>query len=117
MEGNIKAKLVEAIALSLVLAGCATVPTSPVAPECRGKFSDLSARFDMEFAEAQKTNWGAWGRRLQGRDGEMRPIDPMDSTSPLACAKREWLRNELAAVSCELRLEPCRGVEGSVLAP
>lgn len=109
-------KLVAAIALSLVLAGCATAPP-PVVAECSGIFSELSARFDTEFAEAQKDNWEAWGRRFQGKDGKMRPIDPTDNTSPLACAKREWLRNELAAVSCELRLESCPGIQGSVLLP
>ena len=54
---------------------------------------------------------------FQGRDGKMRPIDPGDEASPLACAKREWLRKELAAVSCGLLLEPCRGIEDRVLLP
>ena len=111
------ARLGAAIALLLQLAGCATAPTIPVAAECQGEYRELSARYDSEFAEAQKNNWGAWGERFQGRDGKMRPIDASDNTSPLACAKREWLRKELAAVACELRLQPCQGLESRVLLP
>jgi len=110
-------KAVAAIALPLVLAGCATVPTIPVVAECQDTYGELSARFDREFAEAQGNNWGLLGTQFRDRDGKLKPIDPADTTSPLACAKREWLRKELADVSCELRLEPCQGTQSRVLLP
>ena len=88
------------------LVGCAATPHY-VDDACMDIYTGLSERFDSEFHAAQKENWLV----REDLTDDLRTIDEEDGTSDLACAKRDWLREQMALKGCQFRLPPCP-VEG-----